>query len=61
MRTSLIVQKMCQNKLNHTEAICGNLTDYDEIQDEVQREVTDYEAQMNMLALIPRCFPSTSI
>ena len=52
---------MCQNKLNHTEAICGNLTDYDEIQDEVQREVTDYEAQMNMLALIPRCFPSTSI
>ena len=50
----MIVQKICQNKLNYTTDACGNLTENEEIQDQVQRSVTDYEAQMQMLALTPR-------
>ena len=48
------MQKICQNKLNYTTDVCGNLTENEEIQDQVQRSVTDYEAQMQMLALTPR-------
>ena len=53
IRSSLIVEKICQNKLNFTSEICGNLTNNQEIQEEVQRHVTDYEALKSSLSLIP--------
>ena len=49
-----MIEKICQNKLNYTAEVCGNLTFNEDIQDEVQRNVTDYESQQKMLALIPR-------
>ena len=49
-----MIEKICQNKLNYTAEDCGNLTFNEDIQDEVQRNVTDYESQQKMLALIPR-------
>jgi len=54
VRTSLVVEKICRNKLNYTEVICGNLSAYEDIQDDVQRSVTAYEADMQMLAFVPR-------
>ena len=55
VRTSLVVEKICRNKLNYTEEICGNLSAFEDIQDDVQRSVTAYEADMQMLAFVPRC------
>jgi len=54
VRTSLVVEKICRNKLNYTEEICGNLSAFEDIQDDVQRSVTAYEADMQMLAFVPR-------
>lgn len=53
IRSSLIVEKICQNKLNFSSEVCGNLTNNQEIQEEVQRHVTDYEALKSSLSLIP--------
>ena len=56
MRASLITQKICQNKLNFSEEVCGNLTHLEEIQQEVQRHVTDYEALFNIISVLPRWY-----
>ena len=53
IRSSLIVQKICQNKLNYTSEVCGNLTNDQPTLEEVQRHVTDYEALRGSLALAP--------
>ena len=45
---------MCQNKLNHTAEICDNLEEYDDIQADVQRSVTDYEALRGSLGIAPK-------
>ena len=56
IRSSLITQKICQNKLNFTEDQCGNLTQLEEVQQEVQRQVTDYEALYNTISVVPRLY-----
>ena len=50
------MQKLCENKLDYPADKCGNLTAYEDIQDDVQREVTDYEAQLGLFALFPRLY-----
>ena len=54
IRSTLITQKICQNKLNFSEEDCGNLTQLENLQQEVQREVTDYEALYNAASILPR-------
>ena len=50
----MVTQKICQNKLNFSDEVCGNLTQLEEIQQEVQRHVTDYEALYNISSIFPR-------
>ena len=45
---------MCQNKLNYSPEICENLTNYEDIQTEVQKHVTDYEATYRSLTFAPK-------
>ena len=54
IRTSLLVEKICQNKLNYTAETCGNLSYFEDVQDDVQRDVTDYESQVKLWALAPK-------
>ena len=54
IRSSLLTQKICQNKLNFSEEVCGNLTQLEDTQHEVQRHVTDYEALYNTCSIVPR-------
>ena len=54
IRSSLLTQKICQNKLNFSEEVCGNLTQLEDTRHEVQRHVTDYEALYNTCSIVPR-------
>ena len=54
--TSLLISKVCQNKLNHTVEVCGNLNlaENEGIQKEVQKHVADFEATFGVISIIPR-------
>lgn len=54
IRSTLIIDKICQNKLNYSEFECGNLSSNETIQDTVQRHVTDYEAIKSSLGFVPK-------
>ena len=54
IRSQLILDKMCQNKLNYSSEICENLTSYEDIQTEVQKHVTDYEANYRSITFAPK-------
>ena len=54
IRSSLLLDKMCQNKLQHPAEVCANLTHYPDVQDEVQRHVTDYEAVYRSVSVVPK-------
>ena len=54
IRASLVLDKICQNKLNYTEEICNDLSSNETIENEVQRHVTDYEALKGSLSLAPK-------
>ena len=54
IRASLLTSKICQNKLNLTAEVCGNLTQLEETQHEVQRHVTDYEALYKTSSIVPK-------
>ena len=45
---------MCLNKHNYTGDICTNLSSYEDIEEEVQRSVTDYEAVRTNLGIPPK-------
>ena len=54
IRSSLLSDKICNEKLDYNSTICDNLTNDKDILHEVQKDVTDYEAQYGILSLIPR-------
>ena len=54
IRSSLLIEKICLNKLNYTSDVCENLLDHTDIQDEVQRHVTDFEAVKNSVSVVPK-------
>ena len=54
IRSSLLLEKICLNKLNYTSDVCGNLLNHSLIQDEVQRHVTDFEAVKNSVSVVPK-------
>ena len=54
IRSQLILDKICQNKLNYSSEICENLTNYEDIQKEVQKYVTDYEAMYKTWSFVPK-------
>merc|ERR1711953_1331093 len=54
IRSNLIIDKICQNKLNFTKEICANLSDYEDIQVDVQKHVTDYEALYSSISFVPK-------
>ena len=54
IRSSLLLEKICLNKLNYTSDVCGNLIDHLLIQDEVQRHVTDFEAVKGTVSVVPK-------
>ena len=54
IRSQLILDKICQNKLNYSSEICENLTNYEDIQKEVQKHVTDYEAMYKTWSFVPK-------
>ena len=54
IRSQLILDKMCQNKLNYSSEICENLTSYEDIQTEVQKQVSDYEATYRSITFAPK-------
>ena len=54
IRSSLLLEKICLNKLNYTSDVCGNLIDHLVIQDEVQRHVTDFEAVKGTVSVVPK-------
>ena len=54
IRSQLILDKICQNKLSYSSEICENLTNYEEIQKEVQKQVTDYEAFYSTWLFFPK-------
>ena len=41
--TDLLLWKICHIELEYSEDICGNLTDYQTIKDEVQRQANDIQ------------------
>ena len=54
IRSSLLLEKICLNKLNYTSDVCGKLIDHQLIQDEVQRHVTDFEAVKGTVSVVPK-------
>ena len=54
IRSSLLTDKICQNKLQLEAEVCGNLTGAEEVQQEVQRHVTDYEALFRSVSIVPK-------
>ncbi|XP_023349851.1 proton-coupled folate transporter [Eurytemora carolleeae] len=56
IRSNLIIQKLCQSKLNYTEEICDDLGSQNntQIAEEVRLNVTEYETLYGGLAFLPR-------
>lgn len=53
-RPNLLLQKACLTKLNFTADVCENISDNDDVKDEIQKVVTDYESNVNYAAFAPR-------
>jgi len=54
IRSNLIIDKICESKLNQSNDICSNLTHHDDIEIEVQKHVTDYEALYSSISFGPK-------
>ena len=54
IRSSLLLEKMCRSKLNYTSETCDTLAENPDIQDEVQRHVSDYEAVYRSICVVPK-------
>ena len=54
IRSSLLLEKMCRSKLNYTSEMCDTLAENPDIQDEVQRHVSDYEAVYRSICVVPK-------
>lgn len=50
----MIIDKICESKLNQSNDICSNLTHHDDIEIEVQKHVTDYEALYSSISFGPK-------
>lgn len=56
IRPNLIIAKVCQNKLNYTANICDDLSNHTEIEKDVTKHVTDYEALYSTISFVPKYF-----
>ena len=54
IRSNLIIEKICQNKLNYTSQECANLTNLVDMQKTVQENVADYEALYSSISFVPK-------
>ena len=56
IRSNLIIAKICQNKLNYTVEICDDLSNANnsDFNDEVTKNVTDYEALYSSISFAPK-------
>ena len=54
IRPNLIIAKVCQNKLNYTADICDDLNNHTDVQTEVTKHVTDYEALYSTISFVPK-------
>ena len=54
IRSNLIIEKICQNKLNYTSQECANLTNLGDMQKTVQENVADYEALYSSISFVPK-------
>ena len=54
IRSNLVIDKICQNKLNYTAEVCANLTSLEDVQKTVQESVADYEAVYSTISFIPK-------
>merc|ERR1712123_117691 len=54
IRSNLIIEKICQNKLNYTAEVCANLTNLEDTQTRVQENVADYEALYSTISFVPK-------
>ena len=54
IRPNLIIAKVCQNKLNYTADICDDLRNHTDVETEVTKHVTDYEALYSTISFVPK-------
>ena len=54
IRSNLIIEKICQNKLNYSSQDCANLTNLVDMQKTVQENVADYEALYSSISFAPK-------
>ena len=54
IRSNLVIEKICQNKLNYTVEVCANLTNLEDTQKIVQENVADYEALYSTISFVPK-------
>ena len=54
IRSNLIIDKVCQTRLNYSEEVCANLTSLEETQKEVQESVAEYEALYSSISFVPK-------
>ena len=54
IRSNLVIEKICQARLNYTAEVCGNLTNLEDTQKIVQESVADYEALYSTISFAPK-------
>ena len=54
IRSNLIIDKICQSKLDYSPEVCMNLTSNSEAETRVLKHVTDYEALYSSISFAPK-------
>ena len=54
IRSNLIIEKICESKLNYSSEVCSNLSRYEVEETEVLKHVTDYEALYSSISFAPK-------
>ena len=54
IRSNLVIEKICQARLNYNAEVCANLTNLEDTQKIVQESVADYEALYSTISFVPK-------
>ena len=53
LNLDLLMEKLCVDRFNETQEVCGNLADYPELQDEVQISYNQFETGKKLVGMTP--------
>ena len=54
LNLDLLMEKLCVDRFNETQEVCGNLADYPELQDEVQISYNQFETGKKLVGMTPK-------